>query len=192
MSSDAPFHVMSHPDLAKKFVLPQLRPAAVVRAGCRGAAAAGRMVEEHVDHYAWREMFPRRRCWPRSAALACPARWAPTRTAAIAARDIEKAYRLMYEAVIELVTVPTADGDRRHRYRVTWDRKPSSNTSAEPAMVAAKKNQKDSKGREFMRRASGLLSKPVTAVTTGARRAAGRVSAADADNAPACRWRSGG
>lgn len=36
-------------------------------------------------------------------------------------------------------------------------------------MVAAKKNQKDSKGREGLaRRASGLLSKPVTAVTTGA------------------------
>ena len=36
VSSDAPFHVMSHPDLAKKFGFYQLRPAAVVRAGCRG------------------------------------------------------------------------------------------------------------------------------------------------------------
>ena len=36
-------------------------------------------------------------------------------------------------------------------------------------VAAAKKNQKDSKGREGLaRRASGLLSKPVTAVTTGA------------------------
>lgn len=41
-------------------------------------------------------------------------------------------------------------------------------------MVAAKKNQKDSKGREGLaRRASGLLSKPVTAVTTGALERAG-------------------
>ena len=35
------------------------------------------------------------------------------RLAANVARDIEKAYRLMYEAGYRTVTVPTADGDRR-------------------------------------------------------------------------------
>ena len=57
-------------------------------------------------------------------------------------------------------------------------------------MVAAKKNQKDSKGREGLaRRASGLLSKPVTAVTTSARCwPSFRLPTPSRGIAPACRW----
>ncbi|MFR1640079.1 MAG: PHP domain-containing protein [Eggerthellaceae bacterium] len=68
-----PLQVMSHPDLAKKFVLPQLRPAAAVRPGGWARASAGRMVEVNTSgsYYACkgdvpgslraRRVLPRRR-----------------------------------------------------------------------------------------------------------------------------------
>ena len=79
VSSDAPFHVMSHPDLAKKFgFYPSFDPQPLYEQAAEACAAAGRMVE--VNTSPARRCSPRRRCWPRSAAPACPARWAPTRT----------------------------------------------------------------------------------------------------------------
>ena len=55
-------------------------------------------------------------------------------------------------------------------------------------MVAAKKNQKDSKGREGLaRRASGLLSKPVTRSSARCWPSF-RLPTPSRGIAPACRW----
>ena len=79
-------------------------------------AAAGRMVEVNTSgsYYACKEMFPA----PALLAAFCRAGVPCTvgtdaHVPANVARDIEKAYRLMYEAGYRTVTVPTADGDRR-------------------------------------------------------------------------------
>ena len=117
VSSDAPFHVMSHPDLAKKFgFYPSFDPQPLYEQAAEACAAAGRMVEVNTSgsYYACKEMFPA----PALLAAFCRAGVPCTvgtdaHVPANVARDIEKAYRLMYEAGYRTVTVPTADGDRR-------------------------------------------------------------------------------
>ena len=117
VSSDAPFQVMSHPDLAKKFnFYPSFDPQPLYDRAAEACAAAGRMVEVNTSgtYYACKEMFP------------APALLATFRRAGVpctvgtdahkpehVARDIERAYRLMARAGYRTVTVPTADGDRR-------------------------------------------------------------------------------
>lgn len=117
VSSDAPFHVMSHPDLAKKFgFYPSFDPQPLYEQAAEACAAVGRMVEVNTSgsYYACKEMFPA----PALLAAFCRAGVPCTvgtdaHVPANVARDIEKAYRLMYEAGYRTVTVPTADGDRR-------------------------------------------------------------------------------
>ena len=107
VSSDAPFHVMSHPDLAKKFgFYPSFDPQPLYEQAAEACAAAGRMVEVNTSgsYYACKEMFP-----------------APALLAAFCRAGVP-------------CTVGTDAHDSRrrpsgHRYRVTWDRKSSSNTS---------------------------------------------------------------
>lgn len=117
VSSDAPFTVMSHPDLAKKFgYYPSFDPQPLYDQAAEACAAAGRMVEVNTSgsYYACKEMFPA----PALLEAFCRA-GVPCTVGTDAhkpehvARDIERAYRLMAQAGYRTVTVPTADGDRR-------------------------------------------------------------------------------
>ena len=116
-SSDAPFQVMAHPDLAKKFgFYPSFDPQPLYDAAAEACAAAGRMVEVNTSgmHYACKEMFPA----PALLAAFCRA-GVPCTVGTDAhkpehvARGIEDAYRLMAQAGYRTVTVSTGDGDRR-------------------------------------------------------------------------------
>ena len=117
VSSDAPFHVMSHPDLAKKFAYyPTYDVAPLYEQAAEACAAAGRMVEVNTSgsYYACKEMFPapallRRFC---RAGVPCTVGTDAHHPEHVA-RDVEAAYRLMYECGYRTVTVPTATGDRR-------------------------------------------------------------------------------
>ena len=108
---------MSHPDLAKKFgYYPSFNLERLYNEMAEAARAGGRMVEVNTSgaYYACAEMFPA----PGLLAAFCRAGVPCTvgtdaHVPANVARDIEKAYRLMYEAGYRTVTVPTADGDRR-------------------------------------------------------------------------------
>ncbi len=117
VSSDMPFHVMSHPDLAKKFnYYPTYDPQPLYEQAAEACAAAGRMVEVNTSgsYYACKEMFPT----PSLLQAFCRA-GVPCTVGTDAhhpdhvVRDVPKAYKLMYEAGYRTVTVPTADGDRR-------------------------------------------------------------------------------
>ena len=117
VSSDVPFHVMSHPDLAKKFAYyPTFDVAPLYEQAAEACAAAGRMVEVNTSgsYYACKEMFPapallRQFC---RAGVPCTVGTDAHRPDHVA-RDVEAAYRLMYECGYRTVTVPTATGDRR-------------------------------------------------------------------------------
>lgn len=117
VASKAPFTIMAHPDLAKKFAIyPSFDLGPLYRRAAEAAAAHGRMVEVNTSgaHYACAEMFPapallREFC---RAGVPCTV-GTDAHVPANVARGIEQAYRLMYEAGYRTVTVPTADGDRR-------------------------------------------------------------------------------
>lgn len=112
-----PFHVMSHPDLPKKFnFYPSFDLARTYEEAAEAARAGGRMIEVNTSgsYYACEEMFPA----PALLAAFCRAGVPCTvgtdaHEPANVTRDITRAYRLMYEAGYREVTVPTADGDRR-------------------------------------------------------------------------------
>lgn len=117
VSSDRPFTIMAHPDLAKKFnYYPTYDVQPLYDQAAEACAAAGRMVEVNTSglYYACREMFPA----PALLSAFCRA-GVPCTVGTDAhhpdhiARDIEAGYRLMFEAGYRTVTVPTADGDRR-------------------------------------------------------------------------------
>ena len=115
--SDAPFTVMAHPDLAKKFgILPSFDPQLLYEQAAEACAAAGRMVEVNTSglHYACKEMFPAPALLAafRRAGVPCTVGTDAHKPAHVA-RGIEQAYRLMAQAGYRTVTVPTADGDRR-------------------------------------------------------------------------------
>ncbi len=117
VSSEVPFDVMSHPDLAKKFAYyPSYDVTPLYEQAAEVCAAAGRMVEVNTSgsYYACKEMFPA----PELLAAFCRAGVPCTvgtdaHTPANVVRDVEQAYRLMAQAGYRTVTVPTADGDRR-------------------------------------------------------------------------------
>lgn len=117
VSSSRPFHVMSHPDLAKKFAYyPSFDVQPLYERAAEACAASGRMVEVNTSgsYYACREMFPapallREFC---RAGVPCTV-GTDAHTPAHVVRDVEAAYRLMYECGYRTVTVPTADGGRR-------------------------------------------------------------------------------
>lgn len=112
-----PFHVMSHPDLAKKFgFYPSFDLAPLYEAMAEAAAAGGRMVEVNTSgsYYACAEMFPA----PALLAAFCRAGVPCTvgsdaHDPANVARDIERGYALMAQAGYRCVTVPSRSGDRR-------------------------------------------------------------------------------
>ena len=117
VSSPMPFHVMSHPDLAKKFgFYPSFDPQPLYEQAAQACAASGRMIEVNTSgsYYACKEMFPA----PALLEAFCRA-GVPCTVGTDAhkpqnvARDIEQAYRLMARAGYKTATVPTADGDRR-------------------------------------------------------------------------------
>ena len=114
---EAPFTVMAHPDLVKKFgYRPSFDPQPLYDQAAEACAAAGRMVEVNTSGagYACKELFPA----PALLAAFCRAGVPCTvgtdaHTAAKVAQGIPQAYDLMRQAGYRVVTVPTADGDRR-------------------------------------------------------------------------------
>lgn len=117
VSSDRPFDIMSHPDLAKKFNrYPTYDVAPLYRRAAEAAAASGRMIEVNTSgsYYACEEMFPA----PALLEAFCRA-GVPCTVGTDAhhpshvVRDVKRGYRLMYQAGYRTVTVPTSSGDRR-------------------------------------------------------------------------------
>lgn len=112
-----PYDAMSHPDLAKKFgFYPSWDVGALYGEMAEAARAGGRMVEVNTSggYYACAEMFPA----PDLLSAFCRAGVPCTvgcdsHDPANVARDIRRAYDLMYRAGYRNVTVPTATGDRR-------------------------------------------------------------------------------
>lgn len=112
-----PFHVMSHPDLAKKFnYYPTYDVTPLYEAAAEACAASGRLIELNTSgsYYACAEPFPapellRAFC---RAGVPCTVGTDAHKPENVA-RDIELGYRLMYEAGYRVVTVPTSSGDRR-------------------------------------------------------------------------------
>ena len=117
VTSDGPFQVMAHPDLAKKFAYyPSFDLQPVYDDAAEACASAGRMIEVNTSgaYYACKEMFPapaflRAFC---RAGVPCTV-GTDAHVPENVARGITDAYRLMYEAGYRVVTVPTATGDRR-------------------------------------------------------------------------------
>ena len=116
-NASLPYDAMSHPDLAKKFgYYPSFSLERLYGEMAEAARAGGRMVEVNTSggYYACAEMFPA----PGLLAAFCRAGVPCTvgcdsHDPVNVARDIERAYGLMYEAGYRSVTVPTATGDRR-------------------------------------------------------------------------------
>lgn len=112
-----PYHVMSHPDLAKKFnYYPTFDPMPLYKRAAEAIASSGRMIEVNTSgsYYACKEMFPapallREFC---RAGVPCTV-GSDAHQPAHVARDIELGYKLMYDAGYRVVTVPTSTGDRR-------------------------------------------------------------------------------
>ena len=112
-----PFDAMSHPDLAKKFAYyPSFNLEPLYEQMAEAARAGERMVEVNTSgaYYACAEPFPA----PALLAAFCRAGVPCTvgcdsHDPVNIARDIERAYGLMYDAGYRTVTVPTATGDRR-------------------------------------------------------------------------------
>ncbi len=112
VSSDAPSHVMSHPDLAKKFAYyPTYDVAPLYEQVAEACAAAGRMVEVNTSgcYYACKEMFPAPALLAGSAARACRAPWAPTRT-------IPSTWRATWRRPTASCTNAVTNGNGSHRH----------------------------------------------------------------------------
>lgn len=112
-----PFHVMSHPDLAKKFnYYPTYDVGRLYAQAAEAAHESDRMIEVNTSgsYYACEEIFPapallREFC---RAGIPCTV-GTDSHDPQHVARDIERGYKLMYEAGYRQITVPTATGDRR-------------------------------------------------------------------------------
>ena len=117
MNRTNPYDAMSHPDLAKKFgFYPTFDLGPFYEAMAEAARAGERMVEVNTSgaYYACAEMFPAPALLAafRRAGVPCTV-GCDSHDPANVARDIRRAYDLMYEAGYRSVTVPTATGDRR-------------------------------------------------------------------------------
>lgn len=116
-ASKAPFTVMSHPDLIKKYGhVPSFDPTPLYEAAAEAAAVGGRMVEVNTSgaSYACEEMFPAPELLRlfRKAGVPCTV-GTDAHSPEHIARGIEEAYRLMAEAGYDRVTVPGPGGSRR-------------------------------------------------------------------------------
>lgn len=116
-SAQAPFNVMAHPDLVKKYGhRPSFDPRTLYKAAAEAVAGSGRMVEVNTSGM-WHpcgEMYPapdllREFC---RAGVPCTLGTDAHRAAHVA-RGIEEGYKLMYEAGYREVTIPTHGGERR-------------------------------------------------------------------------------
>lgn len=115
--SDAPFDVMAHPDLVKKFGRrPSFDPGALYRRAADAAAASGRMIEVNTSGltYACAEMFPALDFLKefRRAGVPCTI-GSDAHVPVHVDRGIKEGYRLMYEAGYRELTVVVPGGDRR-------------------------------------------------------------------------------
>lgn len=112
-----PFHVMSHPDLAKKFnFYPSYDIKPLYEMAAEACAASGRMIELNTSgsYYACAEVFPAPELLALFAKAGVPCTvGTDAHVPANVARDIKLGYHRMYEAGYREVTVPTATGDRR-------------------------------------------------------------------------------
>lgn len=112
-----PFHVMSHPDLAKKFnFYPTFDLAPLYKQMAEACASAERMIELNTSgaYYACGEVFPSPSLLKEFCRAGVPCTIGTDAHAPVnVARDVEKAHRYLYEAGYRAVTVPTASGDRR-------------------------------------------------------------------------------
>ncbi len=112
-----PFHIMSHPDLAKKFDrYPSFALEPLYEQMAEAARAGGRMIELNTSgsYYACKEPFPAPALLAAFARAEVPCTvGTDAHLPANVARDIRRGYRLMQEAGYNCVTVPTSTGDRR-------------------------------------------------------------------------------
>ncbi len=112
----APFTIMSHPDIVKKFgYRPSFDPAKLYSQAAEAVQSTGRMVEVNTSGatYACKEMYPapellREFC---RAGIPCTV-GTDAHTPADVARGIEDAYKLMWSVGYKCVTVPTKEGGR--------------------------------------------------------------------------------
>lgn len=111
------FDVMSHPDLAKKFAYwPTFDLAPLYRRMADAANAGGRMVELNTSgaYYACKEAFPAPELLREFCRAEVPATvGTDAHEPRLVTRDIEKAYKALYDAGYREVTVPTKGRGRR-------------------------------------------------------------------------------
>ncbi len=117
LDADKPYQVMSHPDLPKKFAFyPSFDLNPLYEQAAEACAQAERMIEVNTSggYYACHEMFPAPAFLQAFRRAGVPATvGTDAHDPANVARDIEKAYGLLWDAGYRCVTVPTKTGDRR-------------------------------------------------------------------------------
>lgn len=112
-----PFHIMSHPDLAKKFgYMPSFSLDGLYEQMAEAAKAGDRMIELNTSgaYYACKEPFPAPGllCAFARAGVPCTV-GTDAHEPRNVARDITRGYQLMQEAGYNCVTVPVRGGGRR-------------------------------------------------------------------------------
>lgn len=109
--------VMSHPDLAKKFAYyPTFSLEPKYRMMAEAAAAGGRMIELNTSgqYYACKEVFPAMPLLSEFAKAGVPCTiGADAHKPELVARDVDKAYKTLYDAGYRKITVPTKNRGRR-------------------------------------------------------------------------------
>lgn len=117
VTSSAPFTVMAHPDLVKKFnIYPSFDPQRLYREAAEAARAGGRMVEVNTsgNYYLCKEMYPNEGLLREFNRAGIPVTiGADAHTPMHVNRDIMEGYRLMYDAGYREVTVVLPGGGRR-------------------------------------------------------------------------------
>lgn len=115
--SDAPFTVMAHPDLVKKFnIYPEGNWKKHFHEAALAAQESGRMVEVNTSgmHYACKEMFPHQDLLKEFCRAGVPCTiGSDAHTPAHVNRGIVEGYKYLYEAGYRELTVVTPGGDRR-------------------------------------------------------------------------------
>ena len=115
--SKAPFTVMAHPDLVKKFGRrASFDPIDLYKQAAQAASEAGRMIEVNTSGltYACKEMFPSQGLLREFCRAGVPCTLGTdAHTVTDVDRNIEAGYRWMYEAGYREVTVVVPGGDRR-------------------------------------------------------------------------------